>query len=82
MKDQLALGVPVVRVTATDNVVNDVAAFQLWAAAVPREEAVATVMQKLPPNWTAELTDQRLTQEQVRRLNMKLGSVRELSSAE
>lgn len=81
MKDQLALGIPVVRVTVTDNVVDGLPAFQLWAAAVPREKAVEAVMEKLLSHWTAELTDLRLTQDQVRRLNMKLGTVTELSSA-
>lgn len=81
MKDKIASGIVVVRVKMTDNLVGGKPAFQLWAAAVPRDEAVAAVMRELPSHWSAELTDERLTQEHVRRLNMKPGTVRELSSA-
>lgn len=81
MNDQIASGIAVVRVTMTDNLVGGVPTFQLWAAAVSRSEAIAAVMREIPSHWTAELTDERLSQDHVRRLNMKLGTVRELSSA-
>ena len=81
MNEQIASGIVVVRVFMMDNLVGGKPAVQLWAAAVPREEAVAAVLRELPQGWTAELTDRHLTQEHVRRLNMKPGSVRELSSA-
>ncbi|RWN42070.1 hypothetical protein LRP31_02210 [Mesorhizobium mediterraneum] len=82
MTDQIASGIVVVRVFMTDHLVGGQPAVQLWAAAVPRDEAVAAVKRAIPTHWTAELTDRRLTQDHVRRLNMKLGSVFELSLAE
>ena len=80
MKDQIASGIVVVRVTMTDSLVDGQPTLQLWAAALPRDQAVAAVLEKIPSHWTAELTEQLLTTEHVRQLNMKLGSVHELSS--
>lgn len=81
MNDQIASGIVVVRVKMTDSTEDGEPTVQLWAAALPRDKAVEAVMAKLPPHWTAELTDQRLTQAHVRRLRMKQGAVCELSSA-
>lgn len=81
MKDQIASGIVIVRVHMTDNLVGGKPVVQLWAVALPRDEAVEAVKSKIPANWTTELTDQRPTQELVRRLRMKLGSACEISSA-
>jgi hypothetical protein len=80
MKNIPASGIYVVRVFMTDNLVEGTPAVQLWAAAVPRDEAVAAVLRAVPSHWTAELTDQRLTTEHVRKLRMRLGDVREITS--
>ena len=81
MKDQIASGIVVVRVK-TDAMVDGVAALQLYATASPKEDAVATVMRDLPQQWEGELTEIRLTQDHVRLLNMKPGSVREISDTD
>lgn len=81
MADKIASGIVVVRVQMTDVLVGGTPTVQLWAAALPPAEAVAAVQRAIPSQWIAELTDQRLTQDYVRRLNMKLGTVCELSSA-
>jgi hypothetical protein len=49
-----------------------------WAAAVPREQAVAAVESQLAPGWTAMLTERRLTPGQVEALKMRVNSVRKL----
>ncbi|GLQ77311.1 hypothetical protein GCM10007881_08270 [Mesorhizobium huakuii] len=81
MADKIASGIVVVRVHMTDALVGGKPTVQLWAAALPRAEAVAAVQKAIPSHWIAELTDKKLTQDHVRRLNMKLGAVCELSSA-
>ena len=81
MSEKIASGIYVVRVTRINNAGGGALPFQLWAAAVPREEAVKEVMRQINnTEWTAELTDKSLTTEQVRTLNMKPGSVREITS--
>lgn len=82
MTDQIASGIVVVRVKMVERDSEDKPFTQLWAAALPREAAVVGVLSGLPNHWSGELTDLRLTQEHVRRLNMKLGSVKELSDAD
>lgn len=49
-----------------------------WAAATTQAEAVAVVQQRLPPGWTAILTDRQLTPDQVAALNLRPGGVRQL----
>jgi hypothetical protein len=51
-----------------------------WAAAVPRDKAIAAVQQKLPPGWTAALTSHHLTARKVEALNMRPNSVHELGA--
>jgi hypothetical protein len=81
MKDVPVSGIYVVRVRLTDQLIGGKPAVRLWAAALPRDEAVAAVQREIPSNWTAEITDQRLTKEQVRSLRMKPGSVRPMGSS-
>jgi hypothetical protein len=49
-----------------------------WAAATHEAEAVATVQRRLPPGWTAILTDRQLTPDQVAILKLRPGDVRQL----
>jgi hypothetical protein len=49
-----------------------------WAAATKQAEAVATVQQRIPPGWTAILSDRRLTPDQVASLRLRLAGVRQL----
>lgn len=49
-----------------------------WAAATEQADAVGTVQQRLPPGWTAVLTDRRLTPDEIASLNLRPGGVRQL----
>lgn len=49
-----------------------------WAAAMHRDEAVAAVERRLPPGWTAILTDRRLTPDEIASLKLRPGGVRQL----
>jgi hypothetical protein len=49
-----------------------------WAAATEQAQAVATVQQRLPPGWTAVLTDRRLTPDEIKSLKLPPGGVRQL----
>jgi hypothetical protein len=49
-----------------------------WAAAMPQAEAVAAVEQRLPPGWTAILTNRRLTPDEIASLKLRPGGVRQL----
>jgi len=50
---------------------------QRWVAAVPLiNEMVAEVRKRIPADAIAELSDQRLSQEQAAKLNLRLGDVR------
>jgi len=50
---------------------------QRWVAAVPLiNEMVAEVRKRIPADAIAELSDQRLSPEQVAKLNVRLGDVR------
>lgn len=70
-----------VRVSMTDNLVGNEPAFQLWVAAVPREQAVAAVLERVPSHYTAELTEDFVSLQLTERLGLKAGDVCELSSA-
>jgi hypothetical protein len=49
-----------------------------WAAATAQAEAAAIVQKRLPPGWTATLTDRQLTPDQVAVLKLRPGDVRQL----
>ena len=49
---------------------------QLWFAAVPREQAVAAVLDAVPEGWTAKITLLGVRPEEVHKLKMKPGTVR------
>jgi hypothetical protein len=49
-----------------------------WAAATPQADAVSAVEQRLPPGWTAILTDRRLTPDEIASLRLRPGGVRQL----
>ena len=74
-------GIQIVRVYMTNNGVSDKPTTQLWVAAVPREQAVAAIKKVIPADWIAELTNQRLSAENIASLKLRPGDVRELSSA-
>ena len=75
----IAAGIQIVRVFMADGV-GDRPTVQFWVAAVPRDAAVAAVQSRLPKGWTAELADRWLTREEVARLNLRPGEVREMTS--
>ena len=49
---------------------------QRWVASVPIEEMVAEVRKRIPTDAIAELSDQRLSQQQAAKLNLRPGDVR------
>ena len=49
-----------------------------WAAATPQADAVSAAEQRLPPGWTAILTDRRLTPHEIASLRLRPGGVRQL----
>jgi hypothetical protein len=53
---------------------------EYWAAATRRQEAVAAVLERLPPGWKATLTVGRLTVEEVEALKLRSNGVRQLKS--
>ncbi|TIY05034.1 MAG: hypothetical protein E5V22_09070 [Mesorhizobium sp.] len=80
-----AADLTIVRVFMTDNLVGQEPhrqpAVQLWVAAVPRDEAVAAVLKRVPSHYKAELTDDFVNFDLARLLDLKPGEVSELSSA-
>jgi hypothetical protein len=57
---------------------NDGAA-QLWAAAVPQDQAVQAVLKQVPQGWTAQLADHELDADQIATLKLRPGEVTEYS---
>ena len=49
---------------------------QRWIAAVPDAEMLAEVRKRIPADAIAELSNQRLSQEQAAKLNLQPGDVR------
>jgi hypothetical protein len=49
---------------------------QRWVAAVPLADMVAEVRKRIPADAIAELSDQRLSQAQAAKLNLRPGDVR------
>jgi hypothetical protein len=47
---------------------------QRWVASVPVEEMVAEVRKRIPTDAIAELSDQRLSQQQAAKLNLRPGT--------
>jgi hypothetical protein len=78
MVDTYTGWIHVVEVT-TDDLARGAPATQLWAAAVPRGEAVNAVLSAVPEGWTAELTSRQLAPEHIERLKLRPGTVRQLS---
>jgi hypothetical protein len=54
---------------------------QLWAAAVPREQAVEAVLKNFPPGWKAEISENQLTQDQIAGLTLRSGKAIDYSRA-
>ena len=54
---------------------------QRWVAAVAPEEVLPAVRERIPPDATAELSDQHLSREQAAKLKLKIGDVRCLDYA-
>jgi hypothetical protein len=65
-----------VRVTTDDR------AFQFWAAATSREQAVDSVLAVIPEGWCACLLDETLKRQVFALSNMAQGEVRELSGTQ
>lgn len=78
MAEDDADSIQVVAVTDTDRVVgnDEMPTIYLWAAALPRDQAVAAVLKAVPRGWYAKLTDRRLTQDQLARLRLRPGDVK------
>jgi hypothetical protein len=70
----MAMTVTLVVVTASDT-----GGKQLWAAAVPLDQAVQAVLKRIPEGWTAELAEHRLTADQIATLNLQPGEATEFS---
>ena len=49
-----------------------------WAAATEQTQAVAIVQRRLPPGWSAVLTDRQLTPDEIASLKLRPGGVRQL----
>ena len=49
---------------------------QRWVASVPVEQMVAEVRKRIPTDAIAELSDQRLSQQQAAKLDLRPGDVR------
>lgn len=73
-------GIQLVDVT-TDIFSNGVAKKQLWAAAISRQLAVGLVLGAVPEGWTAILATTRLTPDEMDKLKMSPGDVREMRGA-
>jgi hypothetical protein len=58
---------------------SDGGAPQLWAAAVPQDQAVQAVLKKVPQGWSAEIADHQLEADQVAALSLQPGEVTEYS---
>jgi hypothetical protein len=63
----------------TDRLIGRTVAKQLWVAALPPFDALYAVLSKVPPGWTASLSSDLLTPEQVDALKLRAGDVRELA---
>lgn len=81
MEKSLAGSIQLVDVT-TDIFSNGAARKQLWAAAIARELAVGLVLGAVPEGWTAILATTRLTPDEMAKLKMSPGDVREMRGAE
>jgi glycosyltransferase A (GT-A) superfamily protein (DUF2064 family) len=77
MANSFAGGIQLVDVT-TDIFSNGVAKKQLWAAAISRELAVGLVLGAVPEGWSAILATTRLTPDEMAKLKMSPGDVREM----
>lgn len=80
MAKSLAGSIQLVDVT-TDIFSNGVAKKQLWVAAIPRALAVGLVLGAVPEGWTAVLATTRLTLDEIEKLKMGPGDVREMRGA-
>jgi hypothetical protein len=49
---------------------------QRWVAVVPQADMLAEVRKRIPPDAIVELSNQRLSEEQAAKLNLKPGDVR------
>jgi hypothetical protein len=67
------MGVHLVRVTTDDR------EHRLWVAAGSPEEAVSLVLNVIPEGWTASLSQEQLTPDEVTVLNLKPGDVHEIT---
>jgi hypothetical protein len=52
---------------------------QLWAAAVPPDQAVQAVLKQLSQGWTVNIADHQLDAGQISMLNLQPGEVTEFS---
>jgi hypothetical protein len=77
MANTLVGGIQVVVVLIPDATKN-ILKKQYWAAAVPREKAVAAVRKAVPMDWRTELSERHLTPQRLARLKLRPGDVREL----
>ena len=71
MTNTLVRGVYVVAATRGGTTV-------LWAVATSQSDAEITVQRALPLDWSAKLTDRRLTADQIDKLKLPPGAIRML----
>jgi hypothetical protein len=80
MPHRYAGGMQIVVVTMPKALNEITAPTTLWIAAVPRDRAVAAVRAEVPVACLVELLERYLTPDQVAKLNLRPGQVREFSS--
>jgi hypothetical protein len=49
---------------------------ELWFAAVPRRQALSSVLRVIPDGWTVRLAELRLKQAEIEMLQMRVGTIR------
>ena len=80
MTNTYVASVQLVRVRMTDLDIHGYPVTQIWVAAVPRDQAVDAVQQRIPKQWIAELAGRHLSQAEEERLNLRPGDVQQYAA--
>jgi hypothetical protein len=82
MPHRYAAGVQIVIVTRMNGPNGAAAQTSIWVAAMPRDQAVSAVRAEVPAGCHVELSRWYLTQDQVAKLKLRPGEVKEFNSAQ
>jgi hypothetical protein len=82
MPHRYAAGVQIVIVTMANGPNGAAAQTSIWVAAVPRDRALSAVRAQIPAGCHVELSHWYLTQDQVAKLKLRPGEVREFKSTQ